>query len=252
MRKYQSYVICTSPRSGSTLLCKLLEATGKSGLPDSHFHEPSVSAWLEDYGLPAGVYANEHDALSAILDAAIARGSGETGIFGLRLQRHSFEFFLQKLGLLFPDLPGDAARLQAAFGKTLFIHLTRADKVEQAISYIKAEQTGLWHMGADGRELERLSEPGEPAYDAEAIAKKVDEMTLADREWAAWFHKENLTPLQIGYDELSNNPLKVLSEILEELGIDGSLVTHIALPTAKLSDDINELWAKQFRATNKA
>ncbi|HBF29284.1 Stf0 family sulfotransferase, partial [Rhizobium sp.] len=31
MAKFSSYVICTSPRSGSTLLCKLLAATGISG-----------------------------------------------------------------------------------------------------------------------------------------------------------------------------------------------------------------------------
>ena len=43
MAKYESYVLCTSPRSGSTLLCKLLAATGVAGNPDSYFHRPAVS-----------------------------------------------------------------------------------------------------------------------------------------------------------------------------------------------------------------
>ncbi|MBT6203829.1 MAG: sulfotransferase, partial [Rhodospirillaceae bacterium] len=43
MARYQSYVICTSPRSGSTLLCSLLAATGLAGNPCSHFHDPSIS-----------------------------------------------------------------------------------------------------------------------------------------------------------------------------------------------------------------
>lgn len=39
---YRAYVICTSPRSGSTLLCKLLAATGQAGKPKSYFHKPDL------------------------------------------------------------------------------------------------------------------------------------------------------------------------------------------------------------------
>ncbi|MEM1201062.1 MAG: Stf0 family sulfotransferase, partial [Pseudomonadota bacterium] len=33
MAGFDAYVICTSPRSGSTLLCKLLAPTGIAGKP---------------------------------------------------------------------------------------------------------------------------------------------------------------------------------------------------------------------------
>jgi LPS sulfotransferase NodH len=230
------------------LLCKLLQSTGIAGVPDSHFHQPSVSSWLEDHGLSADQYDGEHDMLVAVLGAAIAYGSGNTGIFGLRLQQHSFDFLLEKLGLLFPNSVSDTGRLQAAFGQILFIHLTRADKIEQAVSRLKAEQSGLWHKTADGKELERLSAPRELAYDAPKIAQHVAEMTQADKDWEDWFAREALTPMRISYDDLSRNPSRILSDILVELGLDRSVSDGITPATAKLSDDISRSWVERFRA----
>lgn len=248
MSRYQSLIICTSPRSGSTFLCRLLQATGKAGLPDSHFHVPSVAAWLEDHGLSATDFATDHDRLVAAFDAARVSGTGDTGMFGLRLQQHSVAFFLQKLAELYPGLPTDTARLETAFGKILYIHLTRPDKVDQAVSRLRAEQSGLWHKAPDGTELERLSPPQEPHYDGRALARHVDDMISDDIAWQAWFAQEGVVPHRISYDELSRAPLVVLAGVLEALGLDRSLTDGIALPTAKLADEVSRSWADRFRA----
>ncbi|HUS54703.1 MAG TPA: Stf0 family sulfotransferase, partial [Thermohalobaculum sp.] len=84
MAKYDSYVICTSPRSGSTLLCKLLAATGVTGNPESYFHRPSISDWLGYFDLAPEVAVLERDVLDATFQAAIAEGSPETGNLTLR------------------------------------------------------------------------------------------------------------------------------------------------------------------------
>ena len=124
-KRYNSFIICTSPRSGSTLLCKLLAATGVSGNPDSHFHNPSIPGWLAAYQLSKSDYESNYVALSAIFDAAHKRGKGDTEIFGLRLQRGSFDFFIEQAGILNPTCEDDKERIQTAFGSTLFIYLTR-------------------------------------------------------------------------------------------------------------------------------
>jgi LPS sulfotransferase NodH len=115
-------------------LCKLLAATGKSGKPDSHFHSPSLSDWMGYYNIAAEDFASEREMLSAIFKAARARGTGNTLMFGLRMQGHSFEYFIQKLRVLHKCCTCDSERIRVAFGKTLFIHLTRRDKLDQAIS----------------------------------------------------------------------------------------------------------------------
>ena len=250
MANYQSYVICSTPRSGSTLLCKLLAATGKSGDPESHFHSSSVSDWLIDFDLDPKDPAAERDVLSAIFDAARERGTGNTGIFGLRLQRKSFSFLIQQMSILHPGFSTDLERFQAAFGDTLFIYVSRTNKLEQAISLVTATQTGLWHMAPDGVELERLSEPKEPVYDANEIASQLAELTTLDKEWEDWFIGEKLDPLRIAYDELSDDPVAMLIRILDRLDLDRGLATGIRPAVAKLADATSRRWMERFLSTS--
>ena len=245
---FDSYVICTSPRSGSTLLCRLLAATGVSGNPESYFHEPSVSSWQTELDLSPDPSASEHEVLRDVFRAAIAEGSLDTGMFGLRLQRHSFDFFTQKLAALYPDGANDRERFEAAFGRTSFIHLTREDKVEQAVSYIKAEQSGLWHQAPDGSEIERLSEPQELRYDRDQIRKQIDEMIAMDEAWIDWFAREGIEPFRVTYKTLSADPVGVLQSVLVRLGLDRDAATGVEPGTAKLFDRTNHAWVTRFRA----
>ena len=247
---YDAYVICTSPRSGSTLLCKLLGATGVAGMPGSHFHEPSIASWLEYYQLAADASEAPRDTLARIFAAAIAKGTAGTGMFGLRLQRHSFSFFVEQLGMLHPGLPNDRARFEAAFGRTLFIHLTRLDKVAQAVSCLKAEQTGLWHVAPDGTEVERTAPPAEPQYDGAGLRRLYDEFNGFDAQWPKWFAAEGIRPLRITYDELSADPLATLRRVLAELGLDPVAADPVVPGVAKLADRTSAEWASRFRAEN--
>jgi len=248
LASYQSYVICTCPRSGSTLLCRLLAATGTAGNPDSYFHSPSLNDWWDDLALPPTRPQSEVEMLGTIFAAAREQGTTNTGIFGLRLQRHSFDFFIEKTGVLFPGLSSDAERFEAAFGATLFIYLTRENKLEQAISYVKASQTGLWHQAPDGTELERLSAPQEPVYDGGKIAQHLNELTALDEGWRDWFTQESINAMRITYEELSADPTTVLATILEQLGLDAATAKGIDPGVAKLADAISRNWAERFLA----
>ena len=248
MARYDSYVICTSPRSGSTLLCNLLAATGVAGNPGSHFHEPSIGNWLDYFDLAPDASLPERDVLADIFGAAVSRGSLETGMFGLRLQRHSFDFFTQKLTILHPGLSSDAQRLQTAFGRTLFVHLTRRDKVEQSVSYVKACQTGLWHAAPDGTELERLSPAQKPDYDAGELRARFEEVTAYDHDWERWFETEEIDPLRITYESLSMDPTETVRRILDRLGLDPEAATDVKPGIAKLADRSSRDWVTRFRS----
>ncbi|NNF77575.1 MAG: sulfotransferase [Rhizobiales bacterium] len=248
MAQYAAYVICTSPRSGSTLLCKLLAATGVAGKPGSYFHDGSVAAWLGYYDLTPDEAATEREVLADIFAAAIAEGSAGTGMFGLRLQRHSFDFFSRKLALLHPDHPTERERFQAAFGRTAFVHLTRRDKIEQAVSCVKAQQTGLWHAAPDGTELERLSAPQAPAYAPDEISACVEEMTAYDHQWESWFEAQSLQPLRITYEALSAAPGETLKCVLQHLGLNRETARGVEPGVAKLADEISKDWVARFRS----
>jgi trehalose 2-sulfotransferase len=235
-------------------LCKLLAATGISGNPGSYFHRPSpsdqppLSAWTSYFNLPFDPDASETEVLSNIFRAAIAKGRKDTAMFGLRLQRHSVDFFFEKLAILHTGYASDLKRIEAAFGQTLFIHLTRLSKVEQAVSRVKAEQTGLWHIAPDGTELERLSPPRQPTYNAADIRAAYDEFLAFDHGWQQWFEAQGIEPLRITYEELSADPIGHLKVILEALGMDGSAANGAVPGVAKLADATNLDWARRFRA----
>ena len=233
-------------------MCKLLTATGVAGNPDSYFHRPSISDWLADLGVTREGSVPERELLEAIFRTAIAKGTLNTVIFGLRLQRESFDFFTEKLGVLYPEHSNDVERLQVAFGRTLFVHLTRRDKVAQAVSYVKAQQTGLWHAAPDGTELERLSPPREPAYDATGIRSRLEEVTAHDHGWEHWFAGLEIDPLRIAYEELSEGPVETLRVVLDQLGLEREAADGVEPGVAKLSDTINQDWAARFRSEQKS
>ena len=247
MTHYDSYVICTSPRSGSTLLCKLLAATGVAGKPESYFFRPSIEDWLTRLDITPDAEATERQILDTVFRAAVRKGRDGTGLFGLRQQGHSFEFLRSRLAVLYPDEATDARRFQQAFGTTLFIHLTRPDKIGQAVSYLKAEQTGLWHIAPDGSELERLTPHREPLYDGERLRACVETMTSYDHGWKTWFAREGIEPFRVLYDDLSANPAETLRRVLGRLGLDPARADGVTPGVQKLADGTNEAWVARFR-----
>jgi LPS sulfotransferase NodH len=81
---------------------------------------------------------------------------------------------------VYPSLSSDKERLQVAFGRVLCLHLSRQDKLSQAILMVKAEQSGLWRIAPDVSKLERLAPPKEPKYDFVRIKDKLDELESYD------------------------------------------------------------------------
>ncbi|QBF30962.1 Stf0 family sulfotransferase [Thalassococcus sp. S3] len=243
-----AYIICATPRSGSTLLCRLLGATGVAGHPHSYFHRSSVEDWARFLDIEIDGTASQEETLRAVLAAAIKEGSGQTDMFGLRLMRKSFDFFMDQLDLVYPGYPNDVARIEAAFGPTRYIRLTRADKAAQAVSVVKAIQTGLWHKAPDGTEIERLSPHQEPCYDPALIQQHYDAFQASDDAWAAWFDHQGLQPLHITYEALSANPLATVARVLRYLGRDPAAARELTLPVAKLADATSQSWIDRFKS----
>ncbi|TGV76889.1 Stf0 sulfotransferase, partial [Mesorhizobium sp. M00.F.Ca.ET.158.01.1.1] len=144
-------------------------ATGTTGDPHSFYRRQDVSEWAQDWGLPDRDTMGEREFQLAYLNAAIGAGKGDTEIFGLRLMRENLDELSAILDQVYPGLESDTARFERAFGRVLYIHLSRENKLAQAVSLVKARQTGLWHIAPDGTEIERVGPAREPHYDFERI-----------------------------------------------------------------------------------
>jgi len=247
MTDAQSYVICATPRSGSTLLCDMLTDTGIAGSPDSFFRRESFLDWADYFGVPVAGWRGEHEFDRAYLSAVKRYGSNGTGVFGMRLMWESVRDLSDRLGDFYPGLSSDSERLGAAFGPPRYLHLSRKDKVAQAISLLRAEQSGLWHVFADGSERERLTPAREAVYDFERLSMLVARLEQHDAAWVQWFAGQRMEPLRITYEALSKDPRSVLATVLAALDLEPAAAEAAGIRTAKLADGESREWAARFR-----
>ncbi|MEO1538120.1 MAG: Stf0 family sulfotransferase [Pseudomonadota bacterium] len=245
------YVICTAPRSGSTLLCRMLAATGVAGDPESLFHRPSLDDWAKRIGVARAPDASDAEFAREIFRAAIETGRGDTPVFAFRQQPHALRFLCDTLRELIPEAKTDAARLARVFGPLRYVHLMRDDKLAQAVSLVIAEQSGLWHRNADGSDYERLAPPKEPVFDPDAIAAAIEDFVIHDRKWNLWFAANDIEPYRLGYEDLIAAPEAELSRLLAWLDLDSSRAQGVQPPLARLADDVNRDWMDRYIAESR-
>jgi len=130
--------ICSTPRTGSTMLGDLLADTGLVGHADEYFGE----VFRQDV-VPGLSRRGFDDYLVACTQHAHG-----TGTFGIKLHWDQVEVFLYLLRLR-RGLHGldDAAVIEAIFPSPSFVWMRRRDTVAQAVSWWKAMGTGKWTDG---------------------------------------------------------------------------------------------------------
>ncbi len=238
-----AYLLCASPRSGSTLLCNLLKQAG-AGKPHSYFRLGSIASWADQWGLPPttpDTYGADYIA------AAIKEGQNGTDTFALRSMWDSIDPLLSRLADL-NGPAGDMTLLTDQFGPMHFIHLTRADMIAQAVSLAIAEQSGLWHRNADGSVLEQVKEISTPVYDTAAITKELSGLQADAIAWQHWFDANDIAPHRLTYEALSADPQHTLAKVLTHIGMDPAIAATIQPGTAKLANAVNRDWCARYRA----
>jgi trehalose 2-sulfotransferase len=224
----------------------MLSATNVAGAPNSYFRRADI--WADRWGVPHpnGIEVAEFD--RAYLSAMLREGRAGTGVFALRIMWPSMPDALRRLRRIHPSSGNDLAQLTSAFGPILFIHLSREDKVAQAVSLVRAEQSGLWHLNADGSVLEGGASPlQQPVYNEERIQTLVSELEADDVCWRRFFLDHRIEPVEFTYEQLVAGPQECLLALFDALGQPVDDVRQISIPTAKMSDSISEQWISTFK-----
>ncbi len=242
-----SYIICATPRSGSTLLCDLLANTGIAGRPNSFFRRESFVEWADNFNISVNNWRNTYSFDESYLSAVLRQGASGTSVFGMRLMWESLGELSKSLDWFYPNLSSDNARFQSAFKSPVYIYLSRTDKVAQAVSRLKAEQSGLWHVFEDGTERERLGVGQIPTYDVNKLSMFVAEAENNDVAWKHWFAQQGIEPLYLTYEELAAEPQPILGTVLSFLGLDPAIANKAKVNTSKLANDESLEWAIRFR-----
>jgi LPS sulfotransferase NodH len=222
------YLVCATPRSGSTLLCHLLDDTGIAGHPQEYFEA------LQHSGVPRRPHeyfdrerhANiierlafrempdraptpsplwSPDTYDRYLAWALEQGTTPNGVFGAKVMYAHLED-------LWPRLAGRA--LEDVLPDLRFVRVSRADRVAQAVSLWIAIQTQHWRdQGAD-------RETREPVYSFTAIRHLVGQLTADELAWDEWLAGREV--IDVPYERLAAAPRDTVTAVLERLGIEGA------------------------------
>jgi LPS sulfotransferase NodH len=266
-RTTRSYLVCATPRSGSTLLCHLLDQTGIAGHPAEYFealrhsgvprrpHEyfdsrrhANIIHRLAFREMPDELAPDPHPlwtpaTYDRYVEWAIEQGTTHNGVFGAKLMWGYLGDFAELLrgipgqvGLPVPDL------LEQAFPGLRYIQITREDKVRQAVSLWKAVQTQAWRGDAAG-----AGPAVEPAFSFRAVNYLVRQLTAHDAAWDAYFLGLGHQPLKITYEELTEGFDPVIRRVLHHLEIAAPADLRLTAPKLKVqADERSESWVRHF------
>jgi LPS sulfotransferase NodH len=241
-QRAESYLICATPRTGSSLLCGLLDSTGVAGHPESWFRRQGELEFAASWGIAAprqGAFG-----YAGYFRAAVAAGSTANGVFAARVMWGTMDEVTAHLAPVYPSRAGSAAGLlSAAFGRTRFVYLRRGDVVAQAVSLLRAEQTGVWTETAG----ERRQPAADPVFDfgqVRGLARQIEDDNAA---WEAWFAAEGIQPYGVLYEELDADPVGIASGVLSFLGLDLPAGREITVRHRRLADELSARWIEIYR-----
>ena len=244
MGRIDSYLICATPRTGSTLLCGLMASTKVAGQPESYFRQPDVQLWADRWDIVRPTDGGFE--YSEFIRGALAAGRSKNGVFAARIMWGTLDHLFERLGTVYPAHTGsDFDLLNLAFGHTGFIYLQRDDILAQAVSWHRAEQTHIWHQ-TDWEESRQPKQ--EPRFDFDQITKLVQVIGNHNSAWRAWFDSVGIQPHRVRYEELDADPVGVAGEILDFLGLKLPPGRQINTHNRRLADELNAEWIDRYRA----
>jgi LPS sulfotransferase NodH len=228
----RNYVICMLPRTGSTMLCSVLEKTGHLGYPDEYLNPRGVLQFHANTYCPSDILE--------YFDVLRRERSTPNGIFGLKVTFDDFRPII------------DSFLIRQLLSPVQFIYLEREDLVLQAVSAVVAQQSGIWHRDAAGAPYQSMA-IAEPTFDEPAIIAKLDEYAQMRAGWERFFAIHSIMPLRFTYERIVANIDEAVSQVAHAMGVD--LKTHVDLSmstTSRLADQRNYEWAERIRRKHRA
>jgi LPS sulfotransferase NodH len=215
--------ICSTPRSGSYMLCRFMINAGL-GVPHEYFNPvimreiaPRLGlgkaidglkwrCWSLRDRLPFGKAdrAAEVEFLAKYANALIPRRC-QGRIFAAKIH---FDQYTRVL-----DNPVGHRLLDGG----LFIHIFREDLLKQAISRNFAYSTGRW--GIDDTVTTAPSAQSD-LLEVGGINRELETLADEDRGWRLFLARNGLSPMSISYEQLCKNPTGFVAAIAERVGID--------------------------------
>jgi LPS sulfotransferase NodH len=224
----RSYFICSTPRTGSTMLADVLARSGTVGLATEIFN-PVVA--------PRGRPMRVGDYL---LLACTRKSARRTGVFGIKLHWTHHELLIHLLrGLRGSKGLPDSRLVESVFPRPRYVWLTREDEVAQAVSWHRAKATRVW--------LDDAQQLADPVFDYEAIDERLRLVREHNARWREWFEDNEVEPFAVSYEQLVGDPAAVALATVAHLGVGVAGEVSGKPHTRRQADALNAEWARRYR-----
>jgi len=283
MKPSRSYLVCATPRSGSTLVCHALEETGVAGRPEEYFEalrhsgrprrpeeyflgveDQSIRDHLGERGIgsepPPRSPLWSRAAYDRYLEWAFEAGTTPNGIFGAKLMWGYFSDFVSLLRNVpaYRDLPL-AELLPSVFPELTLVRVVRANKLRQAVSLWKAVQTATWREDQASARASSVESDGSPPYRSfieehrpqlrfhyRAIAHLLDQILLEEACWDAFFEHCGIKPVLVLYENFAADYETSTLRLLGRLDLSPPEGFDFEPRMKRQSDRINDDWVARY------
>jgi trehalose 2-sulfotransferase len=215
----RGYALCACGRSGSTLLCQYLSSSGVLGHPLEYFNAAG-RRMLDHPDYP--------DDPKAQVDCVLTMGATANGIYGLKLFPDQFDRIAKSFDWtrMLPNLA--------------FVVLRRRDLLAQAISMVRAVQTGQWRSA--------MPMQGSAVYDGSRIYQCLRAVARDFARWDVFFARKAIEPTRLWYEDLVLNPQGAVDAVASLFGLRGQASARIEETDLKVQRDaLTEIWRERFR-----
>jgi len=233
----RSYLICSTPRSGSTLLAEAMHRTARLGIPAEYLEVQAAMPYLyrrwgcsgfEDY-----------------VGRLHQHRSGDGGVFGVKAHWHQvIEFSNLSQGaepLADVDFRVIAGVLGRVVPNPVFLYVTRRDKARQAVSHWLADKTRRW-IDLGSKPVTEV-----PPYDAGEIARFAEGIDASEAAWDRFFDLARVEPLRVVYEDF----VAAYDDTVRRAAAHGVETDALPVPPPRMrrqSNEASKAYAERFRA----
>jgi LPS sulfotransferase NodH len=232
-----TYIIASTMRTGSYLLCEGLEATGRAGHPREIFCPERRENYAGQWQLPQDIGFGD------FLRKAIQKSTTENGVLGMKIHAHHVEPLARECGVT--DEPWRV--LRQLFPGAKYIHLRRRNRRAQAISWYRAEITNEWWRITGVEDWDLTGR--QPEFNAAEIRRMEIELGRQQDAWDEFFAAQSVEVMTMDYETLSADYRGEVARALEFIGENKDLAKELPEPRmVQQADSISEEWMRRMNA----
>jgi LPS sulfotransferase NodH len=232
-----SYLLCATPRSGSSLLSRQLERTGLLGMVPA----PLIDT---EYLLDLTERDREIDwgriDIAAYLADCKARSRTPNGVAAFKVMWREVDVVCRRLGVASTEFAGLVS------ADTRYVLLTRDDEVGQAVSFAKANHSQCWNAA------EQAAFRGRYVFDHRAVDAAARILAEQRAGWSGFFATTGIEPLRVRFEALAADPDATIDAIARFVGLEAAPFATGDEVFARQADALDGEWLRRYEEIRAA